>query len=74
MEMFCTKCFISRNVIIHYIFSEDLEMVSFKHFPMQSSEFSIGGSRDRDYHQALSEILTALELSLSLELLRFVLK
>uniref|UniRef100_A0A0P4W3R0 non-specific serine/threonine protein kinase n=1 Tax=Scylla olivacea TaxID=85551 RepID=A0A0P4W3R0_SCYOL len=54
--------------------SEDLEMVSFKHFPMQSSEFPVGGSRDRDYHQALSEILTALELSLSLELLKFILQ
>lgn len=49
-------------------------MVSFKHFPMQSSEFPVGGTRDRDYHQALSEILTALELSLSLELLKFILQ
>ena len=49
-------------------------MVSFKHFPMQSSEFPAGGARDRNYHQALNEILTALELSLSLELLKFIMK
>lgn len=47
-------------------------MVSFKHFPMQSSEFLQGGARDRDYEQSLSEMVTALELSLSLQLLKFI--
>ncbi|ROT76685.1 putative DNA-dependent protein kinase catalytic subunit-like [Penaeus vannamei] len=52
--------------------SEALEMLSLNHFPLHSTEFSEGGARDREYHQAICEILTALELSLSPILLQFV--
>ncbi|XP_050692200.1 DNA-dependent protein kinase catalytic subunit-like isoform X2 [Eriocheir sinensis] len=45
-----------------------------KHLPLQSSDFPAGGARDRDHQQTLTEMLTALELSLSLQLLVCIVK
>ncbi|XP_042208389.1 DNA-dependent protein kinase catalytic subunit-like [Homarus americanus] len=53
---------------------EALELLSLNHFPLQSTEFLSGGARDREYHLALSEMLTALELSMSPVLLQFLVR
>ena len=65
----------SDSIIVFTVcFSESLETLSLNHFPLQSTEFPLGGSKDREYHQALNELLTALELSKSPLLLEFVIK
>ncbi|XP_064117191.1 DNA-dependent protein kinase catalytic subunit-like [Macrobrachium nipponense] len=51
---------------------ESLNVMSVNHFPLRSAEFTPGSSKDREYHQALNEILTALELSKCFLLLDFV--
>ncbi|XP_071521265.1 DNA-dependent protein kinase catalytic subunit-like [Panulirus ornatus] len=54
--------------------SDALDVLSFNHFPQRSTEFPAGSARDHEYHQALIEILTALELSVSPLLLQFIVK
>ncbi|KAK4317884.1 hypothetical protein Pmani_011063 [Petrolisthes manimaculis] len=53
---------------------EALDVFIVKHFPLQSSEFSAGGARDREHQQALDQLLSALHLSGSLTLLHLLAK
>ncbi|CAL4096451.1 unnamed protein product, partial [Meganyctiphanes norvegica] len=64
--------FLEINEDLEKSICECLEVMSVNHFPLRSSEFPDGGSKDKLYKRALIDLLTAMELYPSNHFLNFI--